>query len=101
MSNFPIECPNCGGAFELSMAESLEPYSITLKLCVDKGRMASTKTICGAINNLTSTLQSAGDLCGHKTEVYLTGASVDEDMNVTITVSAVPIRMQSDDRSAA
>lgn len=92
MATDPIECPGCGMHLELSMKETLKPYSMTMKIYVEKGRMASAEAVGGVLENLSKALKAAGEELDHQTEVYLTDASVDEDMNVSLTVSAVPMR---------
>lgn len=91
-----IKCPKCDANLSISMKESLKPYSMTIRMHPLEGRMIAAETISRSLFALSKALKAAGDVLDHKTEVYLTDASVGEDMSISLTVSAIPIRAEPD-----
>ena len=92
----PIQCPKCDTRLHVAMKESLEPYSMTFTMYPLEGRMVAAETVSRSLFALSRALKAAGDICDHKTEVFFTGATVGDDMSVSLTVSAVPVRLKSD-----
>ena len=84
------KCPNCGTGLFIAAKEVLEPYTISLDINVEKGRMLTAKTAGGVLIELANLLQASGEDYDHNTEVFLSGASVDENM-VSFSVCAVPV----------
>jgi hypothetical protein len=84
-----INCPKCGSDFQVTMKESLDPYSMSMRVSPGENRMVSAETAARMIFALSRALKAAGKITDHKTEVYLTEASVDDDMTINLTLSAV------------
>jgi hypothetical protein len=96
-----IVCPHCETAFQISMKESLKPYSVVLRVHPIEGRMIAAETLSRQIFSLSKALKEAGRIVGHKTEVFFTDASVGEDMSIAVTVTAVPFSERRQGEAAA
>jgi hypothetical protein len=86
-----MDCPKCGAGFDVTLKESLAPYSMGLKLCPNENRMISAEATARMIFALSRALKAAGNELDHKTDVYLTDAVVNDDMSIHLTLSAIPI----------
>lgn len=84
-------CPNCAATLNFTMKEMLSPYSMQMVVRPDEGRAVSAETVAKVLLSLSKALKEAGKIVDHDTEVFLTGAEVDPDGSIMLTVAATPI----------
>lgn len=92
-----IHCPKCEAPFRVSLRESLQPYTMSMSITPEPGRMIAAKTVAGVMDALADLLIATGAELGHTTIVHIHDLKVDESGVVTITVNALPARPTTGD----
>ena len=88
------ECPKCGTGVELCLKESLDPYKVRFDITPEDGRMISAETAGKALMHFAKIVSEMGDALGHKTQVVMHSAEVNDAMVVKFTVVAIPVGMK-------
>lgn len=96
-----LDCPKCGETLAINLKESLKPYTMTMTIKPEKGRMVAAKTVGGVIANFAELLANIGDDVGHDTIVHVHDLRVDDDMSVHVTVNCTPMRKDAPSDSKA
>ena len=91
-----VTCDNCGFRANVALRESLEPYTMTMCLTPQPGRVIDARVTGGVIRQLARMMNAISGDMGHQTTAAVMDVHVRDDMATEITMAFVPTRRAPD-----